>query len=228
MCLRANRKLSVLRTNSRNSEDPATGRYIQFKFKSIQYSNSFFPFFTKKWNLLPFTARKKPIDKFKEYLNLELKPIKHKPYSKGDKYKCSLLTRIRVGRSQLNEHTFYIGQGDTIKCKCSFQKETPLHYITQCPLYTVMRQTLFNKIEQFIPGIRQLTRRRQYEICVHGWQIDNHEVNIFNTKILIATQNFIYQTKRFIRWFTHFIHCHSSPFPPPAPLVPPPCPPTPQ
>ena len=37
----------------------------------------------------------------------------------------------------------------------------------------------------------------QYEILVHGYDPDNDELVRYNTKILIATQDFIYDTKRF-------------------------------
>ena len=55
-------------------------------------------------------------------------------------------------------------------------------------------------------------------ILVHGYDKDNYDLNSYDTKIMIATQNFIYDTKRFC----------SKKNPPPPPLpTPPPVPPSP-
>ena len=125
------------------------------------------------------------------------KPKRYRFYSKGNKIKCKLLTRIRVGRSLLNSHQFTLGFTESPACSCSYSKETPLHYITQCLLFTDARRKLLGQIEKFIPNISKLTKIRQYEILVHGYEIHNEELRSINTKIMIATQNFIQQTKRF-------------------------------
>ena len=56
---------------------------------------------------------------------------------------------------------------------------------------------MLNKVKQFIPNIHLLAKKRQYEILVHGYDPDNDELVRYNTKIIIATQDFIYDTKRF-------------------------------
>ena len=48
---------------------------------------------------------------------------------KGIKYKCSLLTRIRVGRSFLNEHSFTMGFSHSMSWeKCQATRESSLHF----------------------------------------------------------------------------------------------------
>jgi hypothetical protein len=82
----------------------------------VFFSNSFFPYITRKWNMLPFKLKKKSIEDFKIALKVMLTPKRFKFYSKGNKYKCSLLTRIRVDRSFLNEHSFTLGFSPSMIC----------------------------------------------------------------------------------------------------------------
>ena len=51
---------------------------------------------TRLWNRLPKNVKSMTLDDFKLYLKQEVKPKRRKFYAKGNKYKCSLLTRIRV------------------------------------------------------------------------------------------------------------------------------------
>ena len=132
------------------------------------------------------------------YIKEEVKPKRYKHYARGDKYRCSLLTRLRVGRSQLNQHLFTVGLSDTEKCTCTNNvKETTQHFLTQCSLFTENRQILFNKIKSFIPNFEILSKTRQHEILLFGYEIDNPALTSINTKIMIATQHFIHKTKRF-------------------------------
>ena len=70
--------------------------YSQFPFKGVNFSNIFFPLMMHKWNMLHLQLKEKNIDEFKSDLKNTYKPKRYKFYSRGDKYKCSLLTRIRV------------------------------------------------------------------------------------------------------------------------------------
>ena len=67
---------------------------------------------------------------------------------------------------------------------------------------------MLNKISQVIPNISLLPKKRQFEILIHGYNPENDELLGYNTKIMIATQNFIYDTKRLKK---------KSPAPAPAP-----------
>ena len=148
--------------------------------------------------MLPKDIQNKNLDDFKLYIKEKVKPNRYKHYSRGDKYRCSLLTRLRVGRSQLNQHMFTVGLSDTEKCTCTNNvKETSLHFMTQCPLYTENRQILFDKIKSFIPNFENLSKSRQHEILLLGYEIDNPTLVSINTKIMIATQHFIHKSKRF-------------------------------
>ena len=148
--------------------------------------------------MLPVKLKNKNVYDFKIDLKVLLTPKRYKFFSKGNKYKCSLLTRIRVGRSFLNEHSFTLGFSDSMSCeKCLAPRESPLHFITQCEAYSNLRLIMLNQVKQYIPNILVLAKKRQYEILVHGYDPENDDLVRYNTKILIATQNFIYDTKRF-------------------------------
>ena len=139
-----------------------------------------------------------PLDIFKDTIRNSLKPKRYKHYNSGSKYGCSLLTRIRVGRSFLKSHSYSINLADDPACECGHKSETPLHFITQCPSYSEQRRILHEKIEQFIPNISRVPLKRQLEIFLHGYEIDNPEMVKINRRMLCATQNFILTTKRFV------------------------------
>ena len=148
---------------------------------------------TRFWNRLPTNVKGKSVGKFKTYIKQEVKPKRYKFYSKVNKYKCSLLTRIREGRSFLKEQSFTIGLSETMSCpKCNSQSESPLHFITTCDYFAEHREILYTKMKQFIPNFKRLAKKRQYGILVHGYEIRNDQLIFTNTKIMIFTQDFIY------------------------------------
>ena len=99
--------------------------------------------------------------------------------------------------------------------KCNLPRKNSFHVITQCDYYSDSRLVMLNKIKEFIPNIHLLSKKRQYEILVHWYDKDNVDLNFYNTQIMIATQNFIYDTKGF---------CSKKNPPPPPPPPPPPTP----
>ena len=71
------------------------------------------PPFPLTFHSLPKKIQCKNLDDFKNYTKKELKPPKYKHFSSGTKHGNIVLTRIRVGRSFLNEHGFTIGLADS-------------------------------------------------------------------------------------------------------------------
>ena len=123
----------------------ASYSYESFPPKLKAFSDSFFPYFTKRWNDLPLNLKSEgDICEFKFRLKIHLKPKKQKHFSRGTKRGNSLLTQLRVGRSQLNAHKFTLGLSDTDKCVCE-RPETVSHYFNNCFLYQEQRHTLHSK-----------------------------------------------------------------------------------
>ena len=112
----------------------------------------FFPFMTKLWNGLNVSTQVMQLYDFKEQIKKELKPCGYKPFSKGSKVGNTLLTRLRLNRSDLNLHRFTIGLSESAECSCLAKKESSIHYLTECFLYTGERQTLYALVEHYIPN----------------------------------------------------------------------------
>ena len=186
-------KLDFERKHSLRSK----GGYIPFKNYGTNFKKSFFAYFSGLWNSLPKNVQCKNLLDFKEYTNFEFKPRKYKHFSRGNKYSNSLLTKIRVGRSDLNQHKFTIGFNDSPQCLCYHREESPLHYFIDCFLYLPERQTLFSKIEHYIPNFKSFTKQRKLDLILRGFHVDNPDLLSLNTTLTIAVQNFILQTKRF-------------------------------
>ena len=173
------------------------GGYIPFKNVGVKFRNSFFPRMTLLWNNLPKSVQCKNVADFKGFVNKEFKPPRHKHFAKGSKNGNSLLTKIRVGRSDLNQHKFMIGLIDSPQCECFHREESPLHYFIDCFLYLPERQVLFDLFEHYIPNFKNFTKQKQFEILLRGVNLDNDEFFRTNITLTIAVQNFILHTKRF-------------------------------
>ena len=173
------------------------GGYLPFKHKGDKFKNSFFPNTSKLWNNLSRNIQCKDLVEFKTCVKKEIKPPKYKHFSRGSKIGNSLLTRIRVGRSFLNQHGFTIGLNDSPECLCHFKSESSEHYFLDCFLYTPERQILFLLIEHYVPNFKRLNKKQQLNLILRGLNIDDEEFLHVNTILTKAVQNFIITTKRF-------------------------------
>ena len=126
-----------------------------------------------------------------------LKPNKFRHFSNGSKIGNILLTRIRLDRSDLNLHKFIIGHSDTPECLCHAKKESSLHFMIDCFIYSNERQILFDLVEQFIPKFQTFNKVKKYEALVMGIHTDNPDYNYVNSNITYAVQSYILKTKRF-------------------------------
>ena len=125
------------------------------------------------------------------------KPPRYKHFSRGNKLSNSLLTKIRIGRSDLNQHKFSIGLADSPQCDCLFREESSSHYFLDCFLYSPERRILFDLVEHYIPKFSNLKKSQKLDIILRGYKIENSEYIGLNTTLTIAVQKFILQTKRF-------------------------------
>ena len=137
------------------------------------------------------------LPEFKVKIKEMLKPQKHKHFSKGSKNGNALLTRIRLGRSELKMHKFSIGQSESAECSCHFKNESSQHFLIDCFLYSSERQILFDRVEHFIPKFKSFNKSQKYEILVKGINTYDPDFLYTNTSISIAVQKFIFQSKRF-------------------------------
>ena len=161
------------------------------------FEKSFFPNTLKLWNDLAKAIQSKNLQDFKTEVKIRINPFKYKHFSKGSKLGNSLLTRIRVGRSDLKEHKFLIGQSESTECLCHHNLESPKHFFLDCFLYSVERWILFDLIEHLVPNFPRLNRNEKFDIIIRGVDITNTEFLSTNTRITKAVQKFIISSKRF-------------------------------
>ena len=173
------------------------GGYKPFENLGVKFKNSFFPHTAKLWTNLPQNVRTMSVTDFKDYINKKSKPPKYKHFSRGNKISNSLLTKLRVGRSDLNQHKFTIGLVDSPQCDCLFREESTSHFFLDCFLYVPERQVLFDLFEHYIPKFKALTKKKKLEIILRGINPENDDLVSTNTTLTIAVQNFITHTNRF-------------------------------
>ena len=172
--------------------------FTHYKSKSAKFTNSFFLIMTKKYQLLPKSTRsQRDIVDFKEELRNHLVPKKYKFLARGSRAGCILLTQIRVGRSDLNSHSFTVGKTSSPECTCHFPNESVSHFFLDCFLYIEERRTLFGTFEHFIPKFVSFSKRKKLDIILNGFDRDNPDIYSTNVKLQCATQNYVLQTKRF-------------------------------
>ena len=171
--------------------------YISYKHKGANFEKSFFPNTLKLWKKLPKNMKCKNLSDFKTDIKQKFKPPRYKHFSKGQKLGNCLLTKIRVGRSDLNQHRFTVGLSDSPNCLCHFKTENPEHYFIDCFLYSLERRILFSLIEHYIPYFKGLNKKQKLDIILRGVDIDNEEILSTNITITKAVQRFIISSKRF-------------------------------
>ena len=133
-------------------------RYIQEKNKGEAFQKSVFPNTLKLWNNLPKDIqRHKDLLDFKTKIKQRIKPPRYKHFPKGQKLRNCLLTKVQVGRSDLNQHHFILGLEESPNCLCHFDMESPEHYFLDCFFYSPELQILFSLIEHFIPNFAKLS-----------------------------------------------------------------------
>ena len=154
-----------------------------------------FHYMSDLWNKLEVSTQLLDLVDFKNQLKKELKPPKYKHFSKGSKLGNSLLTRVRLERSNLNLHRFNIGQSDSPECSCHAKHESSIHYLIDCFLYAGERQILFNLVEYYIPSFKTMNRNKKYKVLVMGIDPENPEIT---QTISIAVKNSFLKQKDFL------------------------------
>ena len=174
------------------------GKYPHPKYVIAKHYNSFFPYYTRLWNSLDRSNRIiSDMDKFKDELKQTYKPIKHKHYHLGSKYGNMLITRLRVGRSLLNAHSFSIGLSESPACDCGSSQESSQHLLLSCPLYSSERQQMLDQVTTIIPGFLQKSLKQQTDILLFGLSPDTTNFIIKNPPLTLSVQAFLTRLIRF-------------------------------
>ena len=95
-----------------------------------------------------------------------------------------LLTRLRLGLSQIRDHKFKHNTLNPI-CKCGEDIETSCHYLLRCSLYTNERLGPLNVIQGIDNRILELTDFHIVEVLLYGRKLldISSNINILNATI---------------------------------------------
>ncbi len=163
------------------------------------FTNSYFPYAIKKWDSLDHELKYEPdFTLFKLKLKEKLKPQKFKHFNCGFKYKNSLHTQLRVGRSFLNSHMYEIGLSQTKSCQqCNFHTESCEHYLLDCTAFANLRVQMFNKLEGLLENnLKSYTKKSLCNILLTGEKPYLPDKFVHNKHIFFTVQTFIFKSKR--------------------------------
>ena len=189
---------SSLRVNHNNTR--VTISYEKFPQKSVQFSKSFFPFFSKLWSSLHKNIKcNTDFTNFKENISCLYKPIKKRHFKYGSKNGNRYLTHLRVGRSFLNSHRYVTGLSENEICpKCNENKtENIWHFVIIYPMFNLPRASLISKITQLVPYFPTLSMKNKLDLLLNGISTKNNIDDCRNVPIMFAMQSYILSTKRF-------------------------------
>ena len=113
-----------------------------------------------------------------------------------DSLEIKPLTRLRLGLSHLIEHKFNHNFQDTINllCLCSSESESTTHYFLRCQNFTDLRKCLMNELNKINSCILTLDEKSLTKLLLYG---DGRYDSKTNKKLILASINFIYYSKRF-------------------------------
>ena len=117
-------------------------------------------------------------------------------YSIRDNLGTKLLTKIRVGFSDLRDHRFnHNFNCANPTCFCGLEDETAIHHLLCCPRYNLLRTIYLSKISEIIGSdISVLPNEHLYNILMYGSNVFN---NVTNELIISETIHFIKNSGRF-------------------------------
>ena len=129
---------------TRNSNTPT------FYCRTDCFKNSFFLSTLKDWFSLDVSTRNsESIAIFKSRLLSFIRPSQRTIYNIFGPRGLKLLTRSRLGFSQVNEHKFRHNFQDCLNslCLCSLEIENTSHYLLHCQYYSEHRINLINSVK---------------------------------------------------------------------------------
>ena len=168
-----------------------------FPCRTEFYMNSFFPYTVREWNKLDLKTRNcESFATFRKSILNDIRPSENSLFNIHRPNGVKLLTRLRLGFSHLREHKFRHNFEDTLNplCSCSIEPETTSHYFLHCHNYDAIRATLINELNPINNTLHLLDDSELIQIILFGNAKFNTESN---RRILLASINYIIQSKRF-------------------------------
>ena len=181
------------------------GRHItndlyEFHHRNKRFLHSFYPDSINCWNKLDPDVRKiETLSRFKSAILKTIKPQKRSIFRIHDSTGIGYIYQLRVGLSPLRHHKkrhkFIDTPNDT--CRCGTGIETTDHFLLNCPLFNVPRDTLISVANPIISKLHcwtSATNSVRTNWLLYG---DDKLNSAENSQILKATIKFIRDTERF-------------------------------
>ena len=136
------------------------------------------------------------INVIKKELLKFIRPEPNSTYNINDSKGLTLLTRLRLGVSHLDDHKFRHNFQDCVSpvCSCSQDIETTTHFLLHCPNHHCARKTFFHKINQVNGNILRQSNSTITKIMLFGDIKFDFETNKI---LLMSTIEFVSLTERF-------------------------------
>ena len=115
-------------------------------FRLNLFGNSFFPCTITEYNNIDSDIRE---NNNAEQFHRQILPAVDKPkswYYVGDRKLSIVHARLRVKCSQLSGDLFSLNIIESPKCQCGHGFENSKHYFHECPLYTIHRNKLYDRL----------------------------------------------------------------------------------
>lgn len=110
------------------------------KCRTETFNSSFIPTTIRLWNSLEESNRNS------SYINNLNKVECNELFNFGKRDTSVKLAQLRMKCSKLNSHLFGLHVIDSPACQCGFNHEDTNHYLLNCPLYTLERNVLYDKL----------------------------------------------------------------------------------
>ena len=152
--------------NTRSLEDVTT-----FYSRTDAFKYSFFPSTILEWNKLERKIRQSStLLSFRNSLLKIGRPVPKPVYNIHNPNSLKLLTKLRLGLSQLNEHKFNQNFKDGVNslCSCSLEVESVSHFYLHCHYFTDIRKTLFHELRLVDENILNQSDNEIAEVILYG------------------------------------------------------------
>lgn len=129
----------------------SNNKLVQPNCRITKYQKSFLPMAIKLWNNLPTnTSSIENYKSFKIVLESNI-PKKNPLFYIGSRSENIVMAKLRMESSNLNFHLTALNIIDDPSCICGNEREDPIHYFFQCPLYMRPRAALHNAVSHLAP-----------------------------------------------------------------------------
>ena len=142
-----------------------------FYSRTDAFKYSFFPSTILEWNKLERKIRQSStLLSFRNSLLKISRPVPKPVYNIHNPNSLKLLTRLRLGLSQLNEHKFNQNFKDGVNslCSCSLEVESVSHFYLHCHYFTDIRKTLFHELRLVDENILNQSDNEIAEVILYG------------------------------------------------------------